>query len=232
MCVFVNLQTRALQSLSIVACCAVAVYIPCIYTFVTLHQGRLGEILSSCEFIDAGSMDCVTQVAHWWCDEDIVSEDICEFERCCVDHSFWTNQTKNKFVLIYNLISVNKCSAGGILFPSWSSGGRIELAGLGLGVVTWWCGGRGGAREGWAWWVQPWRCVVFLRNGIFVGVFRGGKGGEVQYIAPNPLRGSFLCVNVFFASETIKFILTKIIMFVTNSNDLSVDDQNWSNLFF
>ena len=26
-------------------------------------QGRLGEILSSCEFIDAGSMDCVTQVS-------------------------------------------------------------------------------------------------------------------------------------------------------------------------
>ena len=37
----------------------------------TTFQGRLGEILSSCEFIDAGSMDCVTQVLQWCCNDDV-----------------------------------------------------------------------------------------------------------------------------------------------------------------
>ena len=31
---------------------------------LTLAQAHLGEILSSCEFIDRGSMDCVTQVGQ------------------------------------------------------------------------------------------------------------------------------------------------------------------------
>ena len=31
-----------------------------IYSIYILYPGQLGEILSSCEFIDAGSMDCVT----------------------------------------------------------------------------------------------------------------------------------------------------------------------------
>ena len=31
-----------------------------IYSIYNIYPGQLGEILSSCEFIDAGSMDCVT----------------------------------------------------------------------------------------------------------------------------------------------------------------------------
>ena len=31
-----------------------------LHIIYNIHPGQLGEILSSCEFIDAGSMDCVT----------------------------------------------------------------------------------------------------------------------------------------------------------------------------
>ena len=35
-------------------------YLHSIYIIYNIYAGQLGEILSSCEFIDAGSMDCVT----------------------------------------------------------------------------------------------------------------------------------------------------------------------------